>query len=65
MIVSVLLTARLSVDTAARTAHIVWTVPAAEGEGDVEVARQDVTSRLTAADRRRLRHLLDPPADRP
>ncbi len=68
---SVPLNARLDVDTEARTAAVVWAVPAAEGEGDVEVFRQDVTGRLTATDKRRLRHLLDrrpvpePPVDPP
>lgn len=51
--------ARLDVDTQARTATVVLFVPAADGEGNVDVFEQDITGRLTADDRRRLRHLLD------
>ena len=48
--------AHLSVDTDPKTVSLVFTVPAADGEGDVAVLTQDVTARLTADDRRRLRH---------
>lgn len=58
-LVSVPLTPHLAIDTVAKTAVLRFSVPAADGEGDVVVFSQDVTARLTADDRRRLRHLLD------
>lgn len=61
---SVPLTARLDVDTTDRTVELAFSVPATDGEGDVTVFRQDVTSRLTADERRRLRHLLTAADDR-
>lgn len=65
MIISTTLNVRLDIDTRAKTAALVLAVPAADGEGDVEVFRRDITG-LSAADRHRLRHLLvrrpdDPP----
>lgn len=58
MKLSVPVTARLDVDTTTKAARLVWSVPAADGEGDVEVASQDLTA-LSQSDKRRLRHLLD------
>lgn len=59
MIFRTVLDTRLEIDTTARTAVLVFTVPAASGEGDVAVFTQDITNRLSADDRRRLRHLLN------
>lgn len=61
MIFSTPLNARLVVDTVAKTAKIVWSVPATDGEGDVDLFTQALT--LTTADKRRLRHLLDRQSD--
>ena len=53
------LTARLDIDTTAKTAIVVLSIPAADGEGDVTVFSQDITAKLSADDRRKLRHLLN------
>lgn len=53
---------RLDIDTTAKTVAVVFTVPADDGQGDVEILRHDVTSTLTAADKQKLRRLFTPPA---
>jgi hypothetical protein len=46
------------------TDQIVYTIPAAEGEGDVELLRLDV-KQLTTEDKRRLRAVRDPKQAQP
>ena len=58
-IFSVPLHQRLDIDTVAKTATVVLYVPAEDGQGDVDVFVKDVTTDLSAADRQRLKYLLD------
>lgn len=58
------LDARVEIDTTAKSVTVVFTIPAAGGEGDVTVFAQDVTNRLSVDDRRRLRDVLVGPTSR-
>lgn len=49
----------VEIDTAAKTVAVLVSIPAADGEGDVVVFRQNVTAQMSVEDRRRLRDALN------